>query len=158
MAIRLSLAKCDDINILKLAKLYKEGMIKSGEGITLPNGKTYFMSYNTVRTKVKNELGEVSKSYLKRDGEWFLQNRKVRNERGSYRRGVNSVFGADIDEVSLGGQQAFQRLEDGRYIQGGFANYPAKIVSSEEIEAAIDYIKGKGSAENYTRLLRDYKN
>ena len=158
MTPRISLGKCNDINISKIAEMYKAGNVKAGEAV-VRDGKEYFVASQCAYTHTTNAMGDISKTYrLKNNGEWHLQNRTVKNERGSYRRGVNSLMGKTSDEVSLGGQSAFQRLEDGTYMQPSEGHYPARIVSSSEIEAAIDYIKGHGAAENYTRLLRDYKN
>lgn len=66
-------------------------------------------------------------------------------------------MGTTEDGVSLGHQQPFIRQDDGTYLQRAYSDYPARVATSKEIEAAIDYIKGKGAAENYTRLLRNCK-
>ena len=64
-------------------------------------------------------------------------------------------MGTTENSVSLGNQQSFIRQDDGTYLQRANAHYPARIATSGEIEAAIDYVKGKGAVENYTNLLRD---
>ncbi len=159
MGRKISLALCNDVEIPRLAEMYKSGKIKAGEGVKLPNGKTYFVTSDIAYTRADKEIGDVRKHYVNRRDGWHLQDRQVSNERGSYHRGVGTVLGTNPDEefVSLGGQSAFVRQPDGTYFQPAFSIYPAREASSAEIEAAIDYIKGKGSAENYTRLLRNYQ-
>ncbi|MBE7703433.1 MAG: hypothetical protein E7Z89_05205 [Cyanobacteria bacterium SIG28] len=159
MAPRISLGKCNDLEIPKLVELYKKGKVRAGDPIKLSNGKEYFVASQTAYSNTQNANGVVRKGYrLHSNGEWHLKRRQVNNERGSYSRYVDTVMGKTEDSVSLGHQQSFIRQEDGSYLQPAFAHYPARKATSEEIEAAIDYIKGKGSAENYQRLLRDYNN
>ena len=156
MTPRISLGKCTDLNIPKIAEMRCSGKVKAGDAV-IRGGKEYYVAPTVAYTHTKNNMGDVRKAYsLNNEGEWHLVGRKVNNERGSYRRGINTLMGTD--EVSLGGQQVFIRQADGTYLQSAFAQYPAKIASAEEIEAAINYVKGKGAAEDYTRLLRDYKN
>lgn len=158
MVPRVSLGKCNDKNVLMLAKLCKKGKFKAGESIKLPNRKTYIVAIDQIHTYTKNLLGEVRKSYaLFKDGEWHLKYRSVCNERGLYRRGVDSANGIIEDTVSLGGQQPFIRMADGTYMQSEFLGSPEVRATSEEIEKAIDYVKGRGSVDNYTKLLRDFR-
>lgn len=158
MTPRISLGKCTDINVPKIVEMYKAGKVEAGEAV-VRGGKEYFVGPQVAYTHTTNAMGDVRKGYrLHSNGEWHLKDRQVNNERGSYRRHVDTVMGKTDDGVSLGHQQAFIRQEDGTYLQPAFANYPARVATSEEIEAAINYVKGKGSAENYTKLLRDYKN
>ena len=159
MISRISLGLCNDRNISRLANLCKKGKIVPGDSVALKNGKTYIVYTNQVFTYAnKKDLGEVRKSYkLLDNGEWHLSYRSVNNSRGLYRRGVNVTDGVVEDSVSLGGQQTFVRMADGKYIQHEFLGYPENIVTSEEVEAAIDYIKGKGWIGDYTKLLRDFR-
>lgn len=158
MAPRISLGKCTDVNIPKMLEMYKAGKVKAGEAV-VRGGKEYFIASETAYTHTTNAMGDVRKTYrLHSNGEWHLKDRQVENERGSYRRRVDTLMGKTDDSVSLGHQQPFIRQEDGTYLQPAFAHYPAKIASSEEIEAAINYVKGNGALENYTKLLRNYKN
>lgn len=154
---RTSLGICTDANVKKVFENYRKGLVKAGEEVVTA-GKSYFVGGTSAHTKANNALGEVRKSYhMHNDGNWYLHDRTVRNNRGSYTRRVDTSMGLTDDIVSLGGQQGFIRQPDGTYLQKAYAHYPARIVSSNEIEAAIDYVKGKGSVENYTRLLRDYR-
>ena len=158
MSTKFGLARCNDAEVARLAELYKQGKVKAGEGVKLANGKTYFVTSNVAYTQANNAMGDVRKHYSHVNDDWYLQDRIVRNERGSYHRGVGTVIGTMPDEefVSLGGQSAFVRQPDGTYFQPAYARWAAKQATSAEIEAAIDYIKGKGSVEDYTKLLRDY--
>ena len=154
---RISLGRCNDPKVLEMVKLVKERAIQAGDSVIASNGKRYNACSDVVYSCAHNEVGEVHKMYrLHNNGEWHLKRRSVKNERGSYSRNTDSVMGKPEDSVSLGGQQSFEKQNDGTYIQRAYAHYPARQVTSKEIEAAIDYVKGNGAAENYTRLLRDY--
>lgn len=154
--VRTSLGKCNDLNVKRVFESYKKGLVKAGDEVVV-NGKSYFAGGLTATTKVKNALGEVRKEYrLHNDGDWYLHGRTVENSRGKYSRRVNTLMGKTSDRVSLGGQQEFVKQEDGTYVQRT-AGFPFKVVSSEEMEAAIDYVKGKGSAESYKKLLRTHR-
>ena len=149
------LAKCNDIFVPKLAELASKGIVKAGDAVVNSAGKRYVAGSSVVYTQAENKVGFVKKIYRKNyDGEWDLVDRQVSNARGSYRRGIDDNSGHDF--VSLGSQQSFVRVDEDTYIQGAYQNFPARIATSDEIEAAIDYIKGVGSAENYKKLVRNY--
>ena len=153
---RNSLGVCTDPNVVKVFNSYRKGLIKAGQEVII-EGKKYSSGATTTSTKVKNSLGEVSKSYrLHNDGNWYLHDRSVSNNRGKYGRRVNTLLGSTNEFVSLGGHKEFLKQANGTYIQRTNGNLPPKVVSEAEIEAAIDYVKGKGSVENYTKLVRNY--
>ena len=155
--VRTSLGVCTDANVKRVFEKYKNGIVKAGEEV-VTGGKSYFVGGTSAHTKADKAIGEVRKFYrLHNDGNWYLHRRAVKNNRGSYSRNVDTLMGSTDDVVSLGGQQGFIKQADGTYLQRAYAHYPAKIATSQEIEAAIDYVKGRGSVENYTRLLRNYK-
>ena len=155
MALRLSLGRCNDVNIQSLANKLKSGTVKAGEKRIIGN-KEYLVSPKLIVSRsVKDNLGEVYKFYREgMNGAWFLKGRLVINERGSYLRSVNIIGDDVIDSVSLGGQDSFVRQVDGSYIQAGLGNVKPVKASVADIEAAIDYIKGQGSVSNYEKLLR----
>ena len=154
---RLSLGVCTDANVKRVFEQYRKGIVKAGEEV-VTGGKSYFVGGTSAYTKADKAIGEVRKSYrLHNDGNWHLKRRAVKNERGSYSRSVDTCMGVTDDMVSLGGQQGFIKQADGTYLQRAYGHYPARIATPQEIESAIDYIKGHGSVENYTRLLRNYK-
>ena len=154
MVSRISLGKCTDLNIPKIVEMYRAGKVDAWEAV-IRGGKEYFVGPQVAYTHTTNAMGDVRKGYrLFSDGEWYLNNRQVNNNRGAYRRYVDTFMGKTEDGVSLGHQQAFIRQPDGTYLQSAFSIYPARVATSEEIEAAINYVKGRGSADNYTRLLR----
>lgn len=133
--------------------MYKAGNVKPGEAV-ICGGKEYFVGPQIAHTHTTNAMGDVRKTYrLKNNGEWHLQDRTVSNDRGRYSRSVNTIMGKTEDGVSIGNSY-FVRQPDGTYLQPAFANYPSRIATSEEIEAAINYVKGNGALENYTRLQR----
>ncbi len=153
MIRKISLGMCTDPYIPRILELVNKGEVKVGQRLYLPNNKTYFPSYNIVVSETKKEgLGNVKKLYEKfADGYIHLTKRVVENERGAYSRSVDYASG--IETVSLGGQPEFIQQADGRFIQSTFANSSQKIVSKQEIESAIDYIKGHGAVENYQKLV-----
>ena len=155
MAFRLSLGRCNDVNIQSLANKLKSGTVKAGEKRVIGN-KEYLVSPKLIVSRsMKDDLGEIYKFYREgMNGVWFLKGRQVINERGSYLRSVNIKGDDVIDSVSLGGQDSFVRQVDGSYIQAGLGNVKPVKASVADIEAAIDYIKGQGSVSNYTKLLR----
>ena len=153
MLRKISLGNYTDSYIPRIFELVNKGEVKAGQKLSLPNNKTYLPGYNVVVSDTKKEgLGHVKKLYEKLDdGYIHLTKREVENERGAYSRSIDYARG--IEKVSLGGQPAFEQQADGRYIQSAFANFPQKIASKQEIESAIDYIKGHGSIENYQKLV-----
>lgn len=156
MATRLNLGICNDHRVLYFANMLKTNEIKAGENIKVKT-KNYFISPNLIVTRdYKDKLGEVYKFYKKGFGDenWYLKNRQVINERGSYMRGVNLTNNEIREIVSLGGQDCFVKQVDGSYLQKGVGEYKNVKATAEEIDAAIDYIKGNGSIENYQKLLR----
>jgi hypothetical protein len=155
MAFRLSLGRCNDVNVQSLANRLKNGAIEAGQKIIVGD-KEYLVSPQLIVTRsMKDDLGEIYKFYREgMNGVWFLKGRQVINERGSYFRSVNIKGDDVIDSVSLGGQDSFVRQVDGSYIQAGLGNVKPVKASVADIEAAIDYIKGQGSVSNYTKLLR----
>ena len=143
MVPRISLGKCTDVNISRLAEMYKAGKIGAGEAV-VKGGKEYFVGPQVAYSHTTNAMGDVRKGYrLKRNGEWHLQDRQVSNERGTYSRRVNTLMGTTEDGVSLGHQQPFIRQDDGTYLQRAYSDYPARVATSKEIEAAIDISKVK---------------
>lgn len=145
-----NLGKCADAEVPKLAVSCWMGKLRSGDAIQ-KEGKTYIMRSCRADVCSHNEMGKVLNHYeLHPDGEWYLHDNSVQNARGAFRRGVEG----DNIVVSLNDQQAFVRQVDGTYVQPAYANYPARRVTSEEMENAISYINGQGSVENYTKLLR----
>ena len=156
MATRLNLGICNDHRVLYFANMLKTNKIQAGENIKVKT-KNYFISPNLIVTRdYKDNLGEVYKFYKKGFGDesWYLKNRQVINERGSYMRGINLTNKEIRNVISLGGQDCFVKQTDGSYLQKGFDKYKDVKATAEEIEKAIDYIKGKGSIENYQKLLR----
>ena len=151
-----SIVSCTDCNVPKLFSMLKKGIINLGSTIGI-DGKTYFVTSSFIDTSAKNAMGTVNKVYkLGNNEEFYLISRSVGNERGYYARYVknNPVNGSEY-RVDIG-NSSFIKQPSGRYKQECEPGQYSITVTPEEIEAAIDYVKGKGSVENYTRLLRSY--
>ena len=152
---RKALGVCNDLNVKRAFESYRKGIVKAGDEIMM-DGKSYSVAGSSVTTKAKKLLGDVRKDYrLHNDGNWYLHDRNVVNTRGQYGRRINTLMGKTDEIVSLGGKQEFVRQEDGSYLQKTNGNFPARIVSAESIESAIDYIKGKGAETSYKDLLKN---
>ena len=155
MVYKTSLGICTDSRLRSLLRAMEEKkLIPDKNGFNFGK-KRYVIDDNVVHACVNGEKEYVYKKYVKIDGEWYLQTRLVRNPRGSYEKYVTSNPGEKpAIKVSLASQTGFIKQPDGSYLQPACGQFPARTATSKELEAAINYINGKGSAESYTRMLR----
>ena len=62
MCPRISLGKCNDVNIPKIVQMCKAGKIEAGEAV-VRGGKEYFVTPQIAFSHTTNAMGDVRKAY-----------------------------------------------------------------------------------------------
>ena len=144
-----------DNELPKIIKLVKKGILPTAETIQGQHAK-----YNVGANKICKTVETASpKSFYKEellynDDTINVITESLENDRGQYLHRAIDPYACNRESVSLGGQLSFVKRDDGMYVQPALGRYCERVVSREDLQKAINYVKGVGSVEAYNKLLR----
>ena len=146
----------NDAELVRIVNLVKKGILPAAENINGTSARYNVgskVAFKTVETIVPRSV--YREQYALGDDAIRVVRESLENERGSFSHYIDAYGTSPAREcVSIGDQLGFVKSDDGFFIQPALGRFPARIVTEGEIHDAINYVKGVGSVEAYSKLLR----